>query len=916
MSENKDSNKELKNKKTKKKKHIVYGKYNSEREEPVYIKHNNYKEGLTKEEVEKRVENLQVNIDGVIESNFSKVLKIIFKVFAKNTFTFFNVLYVIVLFLLLLANDWNDPEETGLKFAITDFMFLAIVMVNLMIGIFQETKSKLAINKLKLVTNPKVTVIRNGEKKVIEETEVVLDDIMYVTPGVEIVSDSILLEGEIEVNESQLTGESVPIKKHLGDMLYSGSFVVSGSSYAKVEHVGQLNEINKLTSQAKKYIAPNSQILKSLKKLLFILAIFIVVTSLVMFFSKWPFKEFIESLKNGQLNADKIIFFQLEYVKAIRPTTAAIIGMIPAGLYLLTSVALSVGVVRLSKNNTLVQDVYCIEMLARVNVLCLDKTGTITNGQMSVIKYEEINKNHTYSIHDIISSMNAALQETNATAKALVDFFGSKAILKPTEVIAFSSERKYSAVSFGGTENYIIGAPEFVLKSNFEKYSSKIGDYANQGLRVICLAQSSVPFKDGKVQRVPRLIALILIEDQIRDEAYDTIQYFKDNGVEVKVISGDNPITVAEVARRVGIEYSDKCISLDGMTDEEVIDAATKFTVFGRVKPEQKKLLVTALKKNGKTVAMTGDGVNDIPALKTADCSIAMASGNDAVKNVAQLVLVDSNFASMPKVVAEGRRVINNVQQTAMLYLVKTLFMTVLAVLTAIGFFKVFGPEINGVRDGTFPFAGAKQLLIVEMFAIGLPSIFLAVQSNNSPVRGNFLRNALKSATPGAVGVVCAIVFSYMLSKQYGFTVLEIKTVVAITATFTILIVMCRACVPFNNKKVFLCVVMWILTFTLIFLSMKKVSFWNGRINMYDLFGFDSLTWNIMREDGIGIDITQQYTNATALWLSVSMVIISLAVMLGVELLIKNFELNREINKNKIKEQEKKKTTTIKRIRY
>ena len=912
MSNKKDNSNDLNNK-VKKKKRIVYGEYKIDRKKPIYLKNNEYKKGLTTDEVEERKENLQVNIDGVIESNFSKTIKIITKVFVKNTFTFFNILYIIVLILLLIAKKWNNPDETNLNFAITDFMFLAIVSVNLIIG---ETKSKLAINKLKLVTNPKVTLIRNGEKVIVEETEVVLDDIMYLTPGIQIVSDSILLEGEVEVNESQLTGESVPIKKRPGDMIYSGSFMVSGTSYARVEHVGKLNEINKLTSQAKKYVAPNSQILSSLKKLLVTLAIFIVVTSLVMFFSKWPIKDFIEALNSGSLDEAKKIFFQLEYVKAIKPTTAAIIGMIPAGLYLLTSVALSVGVVRLSKNNTLVQDVYCIEMLARVNVLCLDKTGTITNGKMSIIRYEEMSKNHSLPIEDIISSMNAALQETNATAQALVNYFGTKAILKPTEVIPFSSERKYSAVSFGSNDNYIIGAPEFVLKGSFEKYASIIGDYANQGLRVICLAQSSLPFKDGKIQRLPRLIALILIEDQIREEAYDTIQYFKDNGVEVKVISGDNPVTVSEVARRVGIENADKCISLDGMSDDEIIEAATKFTVFGRVKPEQKKLLVTALKNNGKTVAMTGDGVNDIPALKTADCSIAMASGNDAVKNVAQLVLVDSNFSSMPKVVAEGRRVINNVQQTAMLYLVKTLFMTVLAVLTAIGFFKVFGPEIDGVRDGTFPFAGAKQLLIVEMFAIGLPSIFLAVQSNNSPVKGNFLKNALKSATPGAVGVVCAIVFSYMLSKPYGFTVPEIKTVVAITATFTILIVMCRACVPFTRKKIFLCVVMWALSLTLIVLSMQQVKLFSGKIDMYDMFGFDSLTWEIKRIEAVGIDKEQEYLNATALWLSVSMVIISLAVMLGVELLMKNFELNREINKNKVKEQEKRKNPTIKKIKY
>ena len=889
-----DNNKKINNKKKNKK--IIYGDYDPKRETPLYQKHENYMEGLTDEEVSVRLENLQVNREGKMESNFSKTLKMILKVFSKNTFTFFNVLYIIVLLLLLLAKNWNNKDLTNLEFAFTDFTFLIIVVINLILGIFQETKSKIAINKLKLVTNPKVSVIRNTELMKLDPTDLVLDDITYLTPGIQIVTDSILLNGEIEVNESQLTGESVPIKKVAGDMLYSGSFVVSGQSYARVEHVGKFNEINKLTSQAKKYVAPKSQILNSLKKLLAVIGFFIVVTSIIMFLSNWPWRDFID---NGWKLTDEL---KQAYVIAIKPTTAAIIGMIPAGLYLLTSVALSVGVFRLAKNNTLVQDLYCIEMLARVDVLCLDKTGTITNGKMSVVKYDLMNRNFTVPVESVISSMNAALQESNATSQALVNYFGNKVIFKARNVIPFSSDRKFSAVTFDNNETFIVGAPEFVLKSNFDKYSSIITDYANKGLRVICLAQAASPLKDNKITRAPKLIALILIEDQIREEAFDTIQYFKDNGVEVKVISGDNPITVAEVARRVGIENAEKCISLDGMTDEEIIDAANKFTVFGRVKPEQKKLLVTALKNSGKTVAMTGDGVNDIPALKTADCSIAMASGNDAVKSVAQLVLVDSNFASMPKVVAEGRRVINNIQQTAMLFLVKTLFMTVLAVLTAAGFFRLFGPIVDGVRNGTFPFAGAKQLLILEMFAIGIPSFVLALQANNSPVKGNFLTNALKSSIPAASGIVGAIVFAYMMSNQYGFTVSEIKTVVAITATFTLLIVMCRACIPFNKLKTFLCFVMCALSVTLIVLSTNDVMLF-GIKSAYELFGFDSLTWKIFRPELSA----EPFVDATALWLAVTMVIFSLSLMLGVELLIKNLDLQKEINKNKIKDFDKKK---------
>lgn len=906
------------NNENKKSKRVVYGVYDEKRNEPQYIKKNNFKLGLNDLEVQERIDNLQVNVEGKIESSRQKNIKMVLKVIAKNTFTFFNILYILVLILLLIANHANEITEgiSGQKFAITDFVFLGIVLFNLIVGIIQESRSKMAINKLKLVTNPKVTLIRNGQKVEKTNTDIVLDDIVFLTPGVQIVSDAVLLEDEIEVNEAQLTGESVPIKKKPGDMIYSGSFVVSGTSYAKVVHVGKSNEINKLTSQAKKYVAPKSQILLGLRKLLLVIGFFIVITSIAMFVWSWDwpgFRTLIEDGKLFQFSDD----LRVNYIKAIKPITAAIIGMIPAGLYLLTSVALSVGVFRLSKNNTLVQDIYCIEMLARVNVLCLDKTGTITNGQMTVIKYDQVYKQSKHSVEDIISSMNAALQETNATARALENYFGVKAVLKPTEIIPFSSERKYSAVSFGD-DTYITGAPDFVLKGSFEKYADMISEYANQGLRVLCLAHSSYPLKDGKIQRLPRLIALILIEDQIREEAPDTIAYFKESGVEVKVISGDNPITVSEVARRVGIENAEKCISLQGMSDEEVIEAATKFTVFGRVKPEQKKLLVESLKNVGKTVAMTGDGVNDIPALKAADCSIAMASGNDAVKGVAQLVLVDSNFASMPKVVAEGRRVINNVQQTSMLYLVKTLFMTCLAVLTACGFFywissnKGTPYSFNSfLETGTFPFAGSKQLMILEMFAIGLPSIVLALQYNNTPIKGNFMKNALKRSIPGASGIVCAIIFTFLFSRQYGFKVDEVKTVVSLTATFTLLIVMCRACVPFNKKKLVLCFFMCVLSAVLITLSMKeaKLPILGKEINFYDLFEYRPLTWEAYRKNEIEI-----VTNATAMWLTFAMVVVSFTLMLGVELLIKNIEYNRAIAKNK--ELEKKKVVTIRRIRY
>ena len=740
--------------KKQKKKKIVYGIYDEARNEPQYIKENNYKLGLSDQEVQERIDKLQVNIEGKIESTGKKNFKMILNVITKNTFTFFNILYIIVLVLLLIANYWNSQpgmsELSKQQFAITDYVFLAIVLFNLIVGIIQESRSKLAINRLKLVTTPKVTLIRNGEKVQKDNTDIVLDDIIYLTPGIQIVSDAILLDEEMEVNESQLTGESVPIKKKKGDMIYSGSFVVSGTAYAKVAHVGKLNEINKLTSQAKKYVAPKSQILLGLRRLLLIIGFFIVVTSVAMFAWSWNWAGFREIMTNWTKELD--IGLKVNYIQTIKPITAAIIGMIPAGLYLLTSVALSVGVFRLSKNNTLVQDIYCIEMLARVNVLCLDKTGTITNGQMTVVNYDLINKAGQHSVEDIISSMNAALQETNATAKALENYFGVKAVLKPTEVIPFSSERKYSAVSFGN-ETYITGAPDFVIKDDFEKYADKITDYANKGLRVLCLAHTNTPLKDGKIQKAPRLIALILIEDQIREEASDTIRYFKENGVEVKVISGDNPITVSKIAKQVGIKEYNNYIDMSTLkSDKEVKEAALKYTIFGRVSPTQKKALVLALQEKEKTVAMTGDGVNDVLALKASDCSIAMANGSDATKSVAQLILLDSNFASMPKVVAEGRRTINNIQRSASLFLVKTIYSTILALM-----FLFMG--------SAYPFVPI-QLSLISTVTIGIPSFILALEPNKERIKGEFLKNVVARALPTGLTVALNIFVISILYKN------------------------------------------------------------------------------------------------------------------------------------------------------
>ena len=759
------------------------------------------KNGLSDDQVYNRMEQ---GLNNVVTMGSNKT---ILSIIIKHAFTFFNFIYLIIFLLLLSA-----------KVPISYYIFVVIVVFNTVIGIYQEIKSKKIIDKLSLQSAPNAVVIRNGEKKEVKINEIVLDDVIYLSPGKAIPTDSILQEGEIEVNESQLTGESIPIRKTMGDTLYSGSFVVSGNCSALVERVGKENTMEKISSAARKYNKPKSEIMRSLNYLLKFVGIIIVPTAIILycmgesahwtgtFFEKIPqfFKSFVKQSDT--------------YQTTVMGMSGSLTGMIPSGLILLTTIALAVGVRRLGSNNTLIQENYCIEMLAHVDVLCLDKTGTITDGTMTVTRFIEARRNE-YNVPDIVSSMNSALHETNSTAQALEHYFGFGKKYHPVSVLPFTSDNKYSAVTFDKYGTFVLGAPEFVMKSGYEKIEEQVNEYANQGLRVLALAHSTIPLKNGKLQRAPKLVALILIEDQIRPEAFDTIKFFKDNNVHVKVISGDNPVTVSEVAKRVGIENAEDYISLEGLTDEEVATVANAYTVFGRVKPNQKKILVQALKNEKHTVAMTGDGVNDILALKEADCSIAMASGCDAVKNVAQVVLLDSNFASMPKVVAEGRRVINNIQQTASLFLVKTLFTILVTSFVLFGVIKTFSPD----GESNYPL-GTAQLMLIELFAIGIPSFFLALQPNKNIVTGHFLWNVIRKSLPGAITIAVQVFITYLVSKKLGFSMSDIKTIISFTATTTCLLILYMACRPFNKWKAGLFVFLVACCITLFSLSLLDIT--------------------------------------------------------------------------------------------
>ena len=797
--------------------------------------------GLTSEQVLKRQEELLTN-KTTKGSN-----KSIFSIFCHNIFTFFNAIYIIIFILLLTAGA-----------DLANFLFVAIVLANTSIGIIQEIRSKMTIDKLSLLSAPHVYVIRNGEKQEIKVEEIVLDDMMVLAPGNEITTDAILVSGEVEVNESQLTGESIPVIKKIGDMLYSGSFIVSGNCYARVEHVGKDNEMEKLASQAKKYSKPKSEILTSLSYFLRFVSIIIVPVAIVLY---------CRAERISSISEFFISFFDHSdtYSGSIISMSGSIIGMIPAGLFLLTTVALAVGVIRLARHKTLVQEIYCIEMLARVDVLCLDKTGTITDGTMKVSEVISITKNIDYDLGKVIASMNKALQENNATANALADYFGYSSKYQQKSILPFKSENKYSAVTFKDLGTFVIGAPEFVLKGNYERYEELIKEKTSLGYRVLALGECSKELKDGKIVGIPKLIALVVIEDQIRKEAFETIKYFKDNNVTCKVISGDNPLTVSVIAGKVGIDNAENYISLDGMSDEEVYEAAEKYTVFGRVKPHQKQIIVKALKNKKHTVAMTGDGVNDILALKEADCSIAMASGCDAVRNVAQLVLLDSNFASMPKVVAEGRRVVNNIQQSASLFLVKTLFTMIITILVITGFIAKFSPD----GSSNYPFSTA-QLFMIETFAIGIPAFFLSLQPNKSIIKGKFLLNVIRNALPGALTVAIQVFVTYMVAESIGLSALEVKTIIVISATATCMMVLYFACKPFATWKVVMYVGLVFLCLIVVVNSVMgvKTPTFLGTFDWYRQFRLESLVRYAVGENGEQIIIPTSLLMVLALSMS------------------------------------------------
>ena len=707
--------------------------------------------GLTDVQVEERISKGYGNLP------VDPPTKTVKQIILSNLLTYFNLIFFTLAALIIAVGSWQN------------LIFMPVVIANIFIGIVQELRAKNTLDKLSLLNAPKGVAVRNGETITLDTEEMVRDDIVVFTTGNQIYADAVVVEGEAFVNEALITGEADEIKKLPGDELLSGSFLISGTCKARLTQVGADSYASQLTLEAKKTSRKmQSEMMLSLSRLVKYIGIILL-----------PF--------GIALSYKEIVMLQMSVEKGITSTVGALVGMIPEGLYLLTSLALAAGIIRLSQKKTLVHDMNCIETLARVDVLCVDKTGTVTENKMIV---EDIallcEERYVESdIRMIMSDYVYALGSENDTMDALNRYFQGEVYQTAAETLSFSSSKKYSGVSFHDDETYLLGAPEILLGDDYAEYAEKIDYYSQKGCRVLLLALYDGSLSDEELGAGVLPLTLILLGNKVRAEAPETFQYFADQGVETKVISGDNPITVSEVAKRANIKNAGSYVDARGLdTDEKLETAATKYTVFGRVKPEQKRKLVKALRKAGHTVAMTGDGVNDVLALKEADCSIAMASGSEVASRTSNIVLMDSNFASMPYVVMEGRRVINNIERAASLFLVKNIFSFLLA-------------TISLIFSLSYPVTPA-QLSLVSTLTIGIPSFVLAMEPNTSLVSGRFLSNVVYRALPGALTNLFLVIGVLLFGQAFNINAGEISTICAVIMGVVGLLVLVRTCRPFN----------------------------------------------------------------------------------------------------------------------
>ena len=710
--------------------------------------------GLTEAEVLERKKKGQINI---VEE---KTVKSNWEIISENVFTLFNLYNFLIAIALMSVGAYSN------------LAFMLIIILNICIGSFQEIHAKNMVAKLSVLTISKVDVMRDGKEKSIYVDELVLDDITILNMGNQICSDSVVIDGKIEVNESLLTGESDTIVKMPGDKLYSGSYVVSGKCYAKVEKVGKDNLAAEITLKSKKHKKVNSELLNSMKKVTRLTSVIIIPVGILLFVQAFFFRD--QVIKSSVIS-----------------TAAALLGMLPKGLILLISISLATGVIKLAKKKVLVQDLYSVETLAHVDVLCLDKTGTITEGKMQVSNFEIFNKEIIpISVNQALSAFVNEIGDNNGTFQALKEYFKENDTFQVDYKNSFSSERKWSSISFKDIGTIIVGAPErLIAKSNFEIKDNMV-EAQKQGKRVLLVGFSKEVVED--VLPDIEIIAAIELSDPLRKNAKEMLGFFKGEGVTVKVISGDNPLTVSSIAKQAGLEDYESYIDLSTIeNDDEIIDLVDEYSIFARVSPNQKSLLVQALQAKGHTVAMTGDGVNDIIALRQADCSITLPEASDVAKQVSQIVLLNSDFSVLKDVLMEGRRVVNNITNVATIFFIKTLYSVMLSIL-------------NIITCTAFPFIPI-QITLVDLAIEGYTSFFISFEPNGKQIKEKFLKSVLKNSFPYSVVIIINIITLYFLAPALGIVEPKMTTLMYYMIGFTSILAVIRVCRPFNKMRIFLC---------------------------------------------------------------------------------------------------------------
>ncbi|MDD5885010.1 MAG: HAD-IC family P-type ATPase [Erysipelotrichaceae bacterium] len=669
--------------------------------------------------------------NGLSNRTKKDVTKTYWQIFADNVFTFFNIVYFVIVVLMVVA-----------QMSPANYLFAIPVLCNMFIGLFTDIHTRHLVDKLRLITNPKIRVVRDGKEFEIPVDEVVLNDVVLYTGGDQICADAVVLQGNADLDESLLTGESVRVQKTVGDKVLSGTYLRSGRIYVRVTAVGSANYAESIQQSAKQFRRPHSELKSSCLRIFWTTGIIAMVLGVSMTIV-W----LVRSVASNNLN-------YASYQTFVPSLSGSMIAMIPAGLYLLVSLALAISVGRLARKKMNVQELYCVEMLARVDVICFDKTGTITDGLLEVSDVYDYGKFSSDETKGYIASIIVATGDDNQTARCLLRSF-PRAEADPIEALPFSSDKKYAAGTYDKIGTFVYGAPEMIPGKVPEIAQNRIDNLAKRGLRVLGVYFSKKPIKNQEIPSDLALIAVIALSDHVKEDAKENIEWFLKNGVQVKVISGDNAVTVAEIANKAGVPHAANFISMEDVPDDAIPGLVQNYSVFGRVKPEQKALIVEALQKQGHKVAMTGDGVNDILALKKADCSITMGSGSAAARNVSHIVSLDNDFSKLPDVVAEGRRAINNLQRSASLFLAKTIF----AIVLSFGF--LLSQTFGGI---SYPFA-PRNLYVWEIVTIGGGGFFLALQKTNDRVNDTFMSNVLRHSIPGGLVQILAVVIVYLASS-------------------------------------------------------------------------------------------------------------------------------------------------------